>query len=202
NVAIDDVIVASCAGTPCSYQWDTTLVSDGAHTVSASALSTSTRGWRRNSPQTVTASVVVMVANTTSSTPPSTSPPPPPAPPAPITSTTTSVVDLLTGPLTLLGVPNTTLGNQYDNLQLTQGAIYAANFPTSPTCIMCSDYYDLALTFYLIYYRTGDPSWLSAARTVAVAWRDSPNNAAIAQVLGGDWSAGSLVPPPRSMATL
>jgi Domain of unknown function (DUF4214) len=57
-----------------------------------------------------------------------------------------------------------------------------------------SAYYDLALTEYIAYYRTGNPTYLSYARKIADSWWSS-------QYIGdGTVTSGSDNLPPRSMA--
>jgi hypothetical protein len=76
-----------------------------------------------------------------------------------------------------MGVPDTNpYISKYDNLQLTEGEFYAEGFPEDPDDIAASNFYDLALALYTIYYRTGDVAWRTKARTVAQAWRDDPWN--------------------------
>jgi hypothetical protein len=64
-----------------------------------------------------------------------------------------------------------------------------------------SNYYDLALALYLIYYRTGDNYWLSRARNVAQTWRDDPLNQGIMEFVNSDGGRGISL-PPRSFSTL
>jgi hypothetical protein len=90
----------------------------------------------------------------------------------------------------------------YDATLLDQGRRYAGQFPERWDDLVSSNYYDLALVLYTAYHRSQDPYWLEQARRVARTWRDSENNRAIAAYLEGDWSRGSLVPPPRGMSTL
>jgi hypothetical protein len=82
------------------------------------------------------------------------------------------------------------------------GGRYAAAFPENGSDLAASVYYDLAYVLYTIHHRTQDPYFREQARRVARAWRDSPQNQAIEPFLGGDWSAGRNVPPPRDLATL
>jgi len=105
---------------------------------------------------------------------------------------------LLVGPLTRLGaVPQWAV---YDSVQTKRGRHYADRFPEHPADMVGSNFYDLAVALYQIYYRTGDPYWQDKARTVARAWRDDPLNQNIAAYLRGNYAL--RVPPGRSMATL
>jgi hypothetical protein len=92
-----------------------------------------------------------------------------------------SPLELLTGPVTPIG------STAYDKLQLAQGARFAPGAPApdgfpSFGDITDSNYYDLALTYYVMYQRTQDPVWRDRARVVAQAFRDEcvaiwPNSA-------------------------
>jgi hypothetical protein len=114
-----------------------------------------------------------------------------------------AAIATLVGPLPALGSPATVANlGSYDTTQLNSGTIYAEQFPWAPSDLVSSNYYDLALTLYAAYYRTGDAYWLNKARYVASTWRDSPNNQNIVKYLGGDYSVGSTIPPGRSMSTL
>ena len=120
-----------------------------------------------------------------------------------VTTARADVLDLLRGPLPLMGQPSTATGvSTYDTYDLTKGRTVAAQFPFDPSDMVSSDFYDLALNFYVTNYRSGDAFWLSAARSVATAWRDSINNQNIPKYLAGDYSVGPTIPPPRGMATL
>ena len=57
-----------------------------------------------------------------------------------------------------------------------------------------SNYYDLALTEYIAYYRTGNSTYLSYARKIADAWWSSPH------IGDGTVTSGNYHLPPRSMA--
>jgi hypothetical protein len=98
-------------------------------------------------------------------------------------------LQILTGPVTPLG------STPYDTLQVAQAAIYApggsSGFPQFPNDNIGSNYYDLALSLYLLYKRTGDTKWLTGARTVAQAWANDPLSLATTSGI-----------PPRSYATL
>jgi hypothetical protein len=111
-------------------------------------------------------------------------------------------LELLAGPLTPIGVPKS--AKMYDALQLTQGRIYAEGFPPPGIdSIASANFYDLALTLYQIYYRTGDPYWLTRARRVAIAWRDSDNLAAVEKLNADEirsYEGGAL--SGRIMSTL
>jgi len=107
-------------------------------------------------------------------------------------------LELLAGPLTRAKV--TSGGTGYDAIHLKRGRLHAARFPEVSGDLVGSNYYDLALTLYLIYFRTGDLYWRDRARTVAEAWRDDPLNQSIGPALAG--VRGADVPPPRAFATL
>lgn len=108
---------------------------------------------------------------------------------------------VLVGPLT--AIPAETRGRpHFDARMLTLGRRHATAFPEKADDLIASTYYDLALVLYTAYYRTRDPFWREQARRVARTWRDSPHNQRIPAALDGDESAGPLVPPPRSLATL
>jgi len=98
-------------------------------------------------------------------------------------------LQILTGPVTPLG------STPYDKLQVAQAAIYApggsSGFPQFPNDNIESNYYDLALSLYLLYYRTGDAKWLTGARTVAQTWANDPYSL-----------AGTSGIPARAYATL
>jgi hypothetical protein len=111
-------------------------------------------------------------------------------------------VTILAGPLSSLGSPSTPDVAGYDLYALRNGKTVAAGFPSKPDDLVSSNYYDLALTLYTVYYRSGDSYWLEQARHVARVWRDSPNNQNIERYLAGDYSVGPTIPPPRSMSTL
>lgn len=96
---------------------------------------------------------------------------------------------IIAGPVTPMG------SSAYDKLQLTQAGIYAPGgsrgFPQFST-LYDSNYYDLALSLYLLSYRIpGDTRWLQAARTVAERWANDPY--AFASTSGA---------PPRTFSTL
>ena len=109
-------------------------------------------------------------------------------------------LDLLIGPTTRIGV--STDSKAFDELQLAQGKKYASNFPQFPSDLTASNYYDLALTLYTIYYRTGDPYWLNKARSVAQMWRDSVHNANMALCRRGVPGACANAIAPRGASTL
>jgi hypothetical protein len=108
---------------------------------------------------------------------------------------------VLVGPLTELA-PGGSGPSGYDGRLLRLARQHGGAFPADRQDLVSSNYYDLALVLYVVHYRTGAPEWLPLARRVARAWRDAPNNRAIAAALAGDETAGRLVPPPRGMATL
>ena len=111
-------------------------------------------------------------------------------------------VATVAGPLSPLGSPADPDVSGYDLYALRRGKPIAAAFPSKPDDLVSSNYYDLALTLYTVYYRSGDPYWLEQARRVAGIWRDSPNNRNIDRYLAGDFSVGPTIPPPRSLSTL
>jgi hypothetical protein len=104
----------------------------------------------------------------------------------------------LAGPLTPVGA--SAHWAKYDSIQQQSGRRYAEKFPEHPGDMVASNYYDLALALYQIYYRTDQPYWREKARAVAKAWRDDPLNGNIAAYLLGNYSL--QVPPGRSMATV
>jgi len=113
----------------------------------------------------------------------------------------------LSGPLAFLVGPLTPMGiSAYDLLQLTQGAAFTCGsasshaYPEFAGDNVGSNFYDLALSLYLLYYRTGDTAWRDCARLVAKNWRDDPLNQNINAYLSGNYSLS--VPPPRSFSTL
>jgi len=108
---------------------------------------------------------------------------------------------LLLGPLTALP-PSGGRPSAHDAALLRLARRYADAFPADPGDLVSSNYYDLALVLYTVHSRTGDPAWRERARRVARAWRDAPNNRAIAPALAGDDTAGRLLPAPRGLATL
>jgi len=153
------------------------------------------------------------VTTTSPITPVPTATPTPSAPPAatatatvaPTVSTQSSVpgsIDKIIDPVTVLGAPNTNGIATYDSNELQRGKIDAEAFPSQPSDLVSSNYYDLALTLYTLYRRSGDVYWRDKARYVAATWRDSVNNQNIEKYLAGDYSVGSTIPPARSMATL
>jgi hypothetical protein len=97
-------------------------------------------------------------------------------------------LQVLTGPVTPMG------SSAYDKLQVAQAGIYAPGgsqgFPQFSN-ISESNYYDLALSLYLLAYRTGNSQWLNGARTVAQAWANDPFS--MATISGA---------PPRAYETL
>jgi hypothetical protein len=191
------VRVAACAGSPCVHAWDTTAVANGTRQVVGRLIAPTGRTW--------TAGVKVTVYNAVAVPPPAGSDPEPEpdaAPdPAPAPPAAGDPIALLLGPLLVAGSAEPVVA-RYDAVLVDLGHRYASAFPEWPEDLVSSNYYDLALVFYTAYHRTQDPYWLEQARRVARTWRDSPNNQAIPGYLAGDWSLGSLVPPPRSMATL
>ena len=161
----------------------------------------------------------VPTATPTPSAPPAataTATPTPSAPPAatatakataaPTVGTQSSVpgsIDKIIDPVTVLGAPSGMNGIAiYDSNELQRGRIDAEAFPSQPSDLVSSNYYDLALTLYTLYRRSGDVYWRDKARYVAATWRDSVNNQNIEKYLAGDYSVGPTIPPARSMATL
>ena len=70
-------------------------------------------------------------------------------------------------------------GSAYDTLQVAQAGLYAPGgsrgFPQFPGDLINSNYYDLALSLYLLSSRiAGDTKWREGARTVAKAWANDP----------------------------
>jgi hypothetical protein len=114
--------------------------------------------------------------------------------------TTAEKIDILVGPVTPVGGPGD--DKAFTQSELRLGRTFAAAFPANPKSNIDSNYYDLALALYHIYYRSGDEYWLKRARVVASAWRDDYAQTALQMKLSGDHSAGNAVPPPRAMATL
>jgi hypothetical protein len=57
----------------------------------------------------------------------------------------------------------------HDSNMLARGAVFAGQF-TSSDQLQRDNQYDQALAHYITYYRTGDPAWLTRARTVADHW--------------------------------
>jgi hypothetical protein len=102
---------------------------------------------------------------------------------------TVTPLQVLTGPVTSIG------GSAYDTLQVTQAGIYAPGgskgFPEFPNDKLGSNYYDLALSLYLLFYRTGESRWREGARTVAQTWANDPLSLATTSNI-----------PPRSFSTL
>jgi hypothetical protein len=135
---------------------------------------------------------------------------------------TETPLEILTGPVLSVGNPPST----YDTWQLTQVQKTVNGFKSDPLALVTTvaksttmmwNYYDLALSCYLLYYRTGDTAWRDAARTVAVAWRNNDLNSntiisvdgGIALYLAGQYwlnpptnTIGRQVPPPRDFSTL
>ena len=112
-------------------------------------------------------------------------------------------MESLVGPLTPMGAPAEATGiATYDAAEQSRGKFFAEQFPYQPNDLVSSNYYDLALTLYVAYYRSGDTYWLDQARRVARTWRDSNNNQNIPKYLAADYSVGPTIPPPRSMSTL
>ena len=82
-----------------------------------------------------------------------------------------SLVTLPSPELTLLLGPVTTMGaTAYDTLQLAQ-----ANAWDAEAIVVTGEganYYDGALVYYLLYYRTGDTQWRTRAHALATAQAD------------------------------
>jgi hypothetical protein len=105
-----------------------------------------------------------------------------------------SPLELLVGPVAPIG------STAYDKLALTQGAIYRDSWPSLVGDVVGSNYYDLALSLYLLYARTGDTSFRDKARAIAEDYRDLYLNQNINGYLNGNYSLEVL--SPRSFATL
>src|SRR5678809_1583013 len=83
-------------------------------------------------------------------------------------------VEMIVGPQLRLNTPATTY---FDQTQLTKGVVHGTNFPAAPPApggdtnsYMNAQYYDLGLSLYALYYRTGDPAHLALARKVTDSW--------------------------------
>jgi hypothetical protein len=189
EILIDRVVVATCPGSPCSHQWDTTGVRNGNHRVVGRVFGT-LRSWKGRAS--------VKVANPAGggsgggSQPPAPGQGPPPG---------NDPLAILLGPLLPIGSPELIVA-RYDEGLVDLGQRYAAAFPAWPGDLISSNYYDLALVLYTAHQRTQDPAWREQARRVARTWRDAPENRAIPAYLAGNWALGSAVPPPRGMATI
>jgi hypothetical protein len=104
-------------------------------------------------------------------------PPPAPAqnpPPAGSLPLPSSTLELLVGPITPMG------STAYDQFQLTAARQFAEIYPAGLGVYdnvhsddISKNFYDFALSLYTVYYRTGDPYWLTKARVVATDWMNS-----------------------------
>jgi hypothetical protein len=139
---------------------------------------------------------------------------PPPPPPTPRSSEPGQLVameerlGILAGPLTSAGTdaaPHTdALVAQFDALQLRFARQWGDCFPCLGQTPPDANFYDLVMTTYLLYFRTGDPHWLERARTMASQVRDSWNySVALVRVVDlHDWSVGGGVYNGRNRAAL
>jgi hypothetical protein len=131
-------------------------------------------------------------------------------------------LQILTGPVSPVGNPK----SAYDTWQLTQSQKTVNGFYADPGRLIKTNtvdsttqhwaFYDLALSWYLLYYRTGDVAWRTAARDAATNWRDHNINSntvhsidgGIALRLAGDiWvddahTISRAVPAGRYQSTL
>jgi hypothetical protein len=83
-------------------------------------------------------------------------------------------VEMIVGPQLRLNTPTLTY---FDQVQLTKGVFHGTNFPAvrpapgdDTNAYMNAQYYDLGLSLYALYYRTGDPAHLALARKVTDSW--------------------------------
>ena len=127
----------------------------------------------------------------------------PSSPPAPAL-VQNRLLDVLVGPLTRAGADPDPLVAQFDAIQQELGHRWADGFPALGQSVNDANFYDLALTIYMVYARTNDARWLARARDVAVKVRDSyPNSVATVRVVDRqDWSVGGSVPNGRTRASL
>lgn len=112
-------------------------------------------------------------------------------------------LQILTGPV----LP--AVNSAYDVWQLAQVPKTIAGFNADPlaldptlakSTIGSWNFYDLALSAYLLYYRTGNTAYRTAARTVAAAWRDNEYCANIPLFNARNYSLE--VPPSRQISSL
>jgi hypothetical protein len=177
---VDGRMIAEFPQASVSYEWDSTAVSDGAHTIEAVAYDA--EGNYGSTHRTIT------VDNSSDNPPPTDIIFP------------SDPVEALIGNLTPQGSNSTNpIVASYDSKQLQLARTYAERFPEHPS-ILESNYYDLAFALYQIYYRTGDAYYLNKARTVARAWRDWQGNQEISLMIAGQPT--TMVPPPRAFSTL
>ena len=181
---LDGQKIAEFPSESVSYDWDSTRVANGRHTLEAVAVDT-------NGNEGSTTTTIEVDNSRSSSTASSVTVP-----------STTDPIELLVGPLVKTGTTAAPSMAKYDQVQVTRGREFADGFPVHADDIATSNYYDLALVLYQTYYRTGDSYWLDRARSVARTWRDDKGNQSIEAYLNGDWSLGAYVPPARAMATL
>jgi hypothetical protein len=180
EINVDGRMIAEFPQASVSYEWDSTGVSDGAHTLEAVAYDA--EGNYGSTSRNIT-------VDNSSDNPP----------PGDITFPS-DPVEALIGNLTPQGSNSsdaTVAG--YDRKELELAHTYAERFPEHPS-ILDANYYDLAFALYQIYYRTGDSYYLNKARTVARAWRDWQGNQEISLQLAG--KPTSMTPPPRGFSTL
>jgi hypothetical protein len=120
-------------------------------------------------------------------------------PPPLVTSYPNTTTAILVGPLTPAAA------DLFTTTQLTLGRQHADAYPENPHDLLGSNFYDLALVLYHIYYRTSDPYWLVKARQVAIAHRDQWNIQALHRCLEGvpfDWNVCGQFPSPRNMSMM
>jgi len=119
----------------------------------------------------------------------------------------------LLGPWAPLGRPaEVPAAGALDEVLLKRGRELADQLPMKPAQDLNGDgavdfadalFYDLPLTLYRTYYRTGDAYWRDKARASARMWRDYPGNQKMKKYLDGDWKLWrELVNQPRNLATI
>src|SRR6185369_2227034 len=122
-------------------------------------------------------------------------PPPPPPVPDLFAAATADDVDFIIGPQAPLST------SWFDANEVARARVHGAACPdippTDPTALndfVLLNYYDLPLTEYIIYKRTGDPTFLGYAEKCADAWWQHPQW--IQSGAQRDFSNGQG-PPPR-----
>jgi hypothetical protein len=117
-----------------------------------------------------------------------------------------ATLEKLLGPLSLIEASADPTITAYDNYMLSGGLNYANTWPENPGDLPSSNFYDLAYVLYQIYYRTGDPAWLTRARQVATDWRDQPNiqslHTCVEQTATWDWGLCAGVMAARNMSLM